>query len=102
MSEPLRILQIIGSMDVGEAETMIMNIYRKINRTKIQFDFFVSVSKDCYYDKEIKKMGGNIYRTVTKSTHPLKFSSDLYLLIKRNKYSVIHVHASNSMAAIPL
>jgi len=102
MSEPLRILQIIGSMDVGGTEATIMNIYRKVDKAKVQFDFFVSVSKDCYYDEEIKKMGGNIYHTLTKSTHPLKFSRDLYLLIKRNKYSVVHVHAYNSMAAIPI
>ena len=35
----IRILQVLGVMNRGGAETMIMNIYRKIDRSKIQFDF---------------------------------------------------------------
>lgn len=102
MDNLIRVLQIIGSMDVGGAETMIMNIYRKIDRSKVQFDFMVSVEKDCFYDNEINQLGGNIYHTVTKSTHPIKFSKDLWKLIKQNQYAIVHIHSSNAMAAIPL
>lgn len=102
MDNPIRVLQIIDSMDVGGAETMIMNIYRKIDRSKLQFDFFVSVEKDCFYDNEIKQLGGNIFHTATKSTHAIKFSKDLWDLIKIKKYSVVHVHTSNAMATIPV
>ena len=97
----MKVLQIIGSMDVGGAETMIMNIYRKIDRTQIQFDFLVSVEKECFYDKEIMQLGGNIHHTVAKSRNPVKFCIDLWNLIRQNKYAIVHVHASNAMAAIP-
>ncbi len=102
MKNPIRVLQIIGSMNVGGAETMIMNIYRKIDRTRIQFDFFVSIDKECFYDNEIRQLGGNIYHTVTKSTQPLKYSIDLWKLIKQNRYVIVHVHTSNAMASIPI
>ena len=36
----IRVLHVIGAMDRGGAETMIMNLYRAIDRTKVQFDFW--------------------------------------------------------------
>ncbi len=102
MGKPMKVLHVIGSMDAGGAETVIMNIYRKIDRTKIQFDFFVSVEKECFYDREIVQLGGTILHTVTKSSNPVKFCIDLWNVIKQNKYSIIHVHASNAMAALPI
>ena len=62
MSESVRILQVIGSMNRGGAETMIMNLYRKIDRTKIQFDFVENNSEEAAFDEEIRFLGGKIYR----------------------------------------
>lgn len=59
---PIRVLHVIGAMDRGGAETFIMNVYRSINRTQIQFDFLVHEDRECAYDVEIKRLGGNIYR----------------------------------------
>ena len=58
----LRVLQAIGAMDLAGAETMIMNIYRNIDRDKVQFDFLVNADRKCAYDDEIEDMGGHIYR----------------------------------------
>lgn len=95
-------LHIIGQMGIGGAETMIMNIYRKIDRSKIQFDFLISTDEECFYEKEILQFGGNVYRTVTKSSHPIRYCQDLWRLIKQNRYPIVHVHASNAMGAIPI
>ena len=57
----IRILHVIGKMDVGGAETFIMNVYRKINRDKIQFDFMVHSDEVGVFDEEIDKLGGKIY-----------------------------------------
>ena len=37
--EPIRVLQVVGRMDRGGIETMLMNLYRHIDRDKVQFDF---------------------------------------------------------------
>ena len=50
-----RVLNIIRTMDMGGAQVMIMNIYRNIDRTKIQFDFLVN--EKGFFDEEILKMG---------------------------------------------
>lgn len=62
MSEPIRILHCFGRMDRGGAETFIMNVYRNVNRNKVQFDFLVHTQTKCDYDDEIIELGGRIYR----------------------------------------
>ena len=57
----LRILHVIGKMDRAGAETMIMNLYRNMNREQIQFDFMVFTDQEADYDDEIRYLGGNIY-----------------------------------------
>lgn len=60
-AEPIRVLQVIGAMDRGGAETLVMNLYRNIDRSRIQFDFLVNEKRECDFDSEIKELGGKIY-----------------------------------------
>lgn len=62
MSEPIRILNLFTILNRGGAETMVMNYYRKIDKTKIQFDFVVHRQEHGAYEDEIEAMGGRIYR----------------------------------------
>lgn len=61
MEGPIRILHVLGRLDRGGAETMIMNLYRNIDRSKIQFDFIIHTNDKCDYHDEIYKLGGKIY-----------------------------------------
>ncbi|MGN0301585.1 MAG: glycosyltransferase family 1 protein [Anaerotardibacter sp.] len=60
-----RVLHVIGRMDRAGAETLIMNLYRNIDRTRFQFDFLVHTDDESDYDKEILSLGGKIYRLPT-------------------------------------
>lgn len=59
--EPVRILHMIGSLNIGGSQTMIMNIYRNIDREKIQFDFVLDEPDETYFAKEIEFLGGKIF-----------------------------------------
>lgn len=61
MPQPIRILHVFGALNRGGAETMIMNIYRNIDREKVQFDFIMHCSEKCDYTAEIETLGGKIY-----------------------------------------
>jgi len=50
-------------MDRAGIETMLMNYYRHMDRTKIQFDFLCNKQKPGAYEDEIRALGGRIYRT---------------------------------------
>ena len=87
-----RILQIVGSMDRGGAETMVMNLYRVIDRSKYQFDFVYFTSKQvCDYDKEITELGGRIFRLPIKN--PLKRVGALRDLLRSHpEWKTVHCH----------
>ncbi len=55
-----KILHIVGQMNRCGAETLIMNIYRHIDRNKVQFDFAVHTVQPGHFDQEIVALGGRI------------------------------------------
>lgn len=61
MKKPVRVLQVVGILNCGGAESMIMNLYRNIDREKIQFDFIVHTNEKGMYDGEVEELGGKIF-----------------------------------------
>ncbi|MBP5195014.1 MAG: glycosyltransferase [Lachnospiraceae bacterium] len=55
------VLQVIGGLSMGGAESRIMDIARHIDRSKFDFDFLLD-EPEGYYEPEAKKLGSNIYR----------------------------------------
>lgn len=97
MNNPIRILQIIGSMGAGGAETMLMNWYRKIDREKVQFDFLVHHQAESCYEEEIRKLGGIVYHLSFADDHNLiKYKKDLSVFFKtHSEYKIVHGHHSS-------
>lgn len=109
MIKPIRILNIIGRMDRGGIETLIMNIYRNIDRTRIQFDFLAHYNKpSADYNEEIKRLGGMIYEMPQIKTEKsakyhmiLKYRKALKHFFKEHQeYKVIHLHMTNTASII--
>lgn len=86
-----RILHIIGKMDRAGAETMLMNLYRHIDRSKIQFDFITFTTDKGDYDDEIIAMGGNIIPIIAKDSVGRMFKLQKFLKA-HPEYQVIHSH----------
>ena len=57
----IRVLHVLGGLDRGGAETMVMNLYRAIDRAQVQFDFIIHTEKHQAYYDEIITLGGRIY-----------------------------------------
>lgn len=96
MNKPVRVLNLFTIMNRGGAETMVMNYYRNIDRTKVQFDFMVHRQERGAYDDEIEALGGKIYRM--PSIRP--WSANSYRKVIREfyaehtEYRIIHSHMS--------
>lgn len=90
----VRVLQIFYGMDCGGAENMIMNLYRGIDRTKVQFDFVVHTEKKCFFDDEILALGGRIYHApeykVVNHFYYKKWWRNF--LKNHEEYKIIHGH----------
>ncbi|WP_172628858.1 glycosyltransferase family 1 protein [Paenibacillus odorifer] len=57
----IRILHVIGSLNNGGSQAMVMNLYRNIDKTKIQFDFIIDRENELFFADEITALGGKIH-----------------------------------------
>ena len=93
MEEPIRVLHILQRMEAGGTQALLMNIYRNIDRNKVQFDFLVEYPDKQFYDEEILKLGGKIYYSnVRNDFNIFKFIKKLKKIIKENDYKIVHMH----------
>ena len=95
----IRFLQIVDNIKISSGvSSIIMNIYRNIDRNKVQFDFLVSNREDMSYENEIKSLGGQIFysynplsvRTIIKSNKRNKE----FFKENSNKYAIVHLHSA--------
>lgn len=94
----IRVLHVIGAMDRAGAETFIMNIYRAIDRSKVQFDFLVHANKECDYDDEIMQLGGRIFHIPRYNVLNKKAYSDSVrgVLHEHPEITIVHSHIGSS------
>lgn len=87
----IRIAQIMGKWLGGGVEAVVMNYYRNIDRTKIQFDFICdSDSTNIPYD-EIKKLGGKVI-LIPPYQKVFKYHKKLKQVLKEGNYKIVHSH----------
>lgn len=102
MKYPIRVLQVVTYMGRGGLETMLMNYYRHIDHSKIQFDFLTHREFDGDYDKEIKELGGNVYHLSNLNPLSISYKKSLNdFFVNHPEYKIVHSHL-DCMAGIPL
>lgn len=101
--KPIRVLQVLTIMNLGGAETMIMNYYRHIDKTKVQFDFLLHREDKGFFDDEIESLGGKIYRMPPISPkNYFLYKKKLNLFFSEHpEYKIVHSHL-NALSSIIL
>lgn len=99
----LKVIHSVTKMDRAGQETFIMNLYRKIDRSEIQFDFLCSDHTKGEFDDEICELGGSIlYLPKITLKGPLKQLQKIYNIKKvlsAHPCDVYHVHTHHAMDA---
>lgn len=117
--EPIRVLHVFGRIGLGGAESRIMDLYRNIDKSRVQFDFLVhcdaqlpagvkysseelmKVRKPDYFDKEIRSLGGNIYavpRLNRRNILSYKSYIESFFKANRGKWTVVQGHMTSTAA----
>ena len=90
----IRILHSVSNLDRGGVETMLMNYYRHIDRSQIQFDFLCNKTKPGAYDQEALSLGARIFHS--PGLHPLRYPEYIrffkHLVSEYPEYRIIEVH----------
>lgn len=99
----IRILQVVNDMHRAGLETMLMNYYRNIDRTEIQFDFLTHRPNKSDYDDEIISLGGKVYYAprLYPQNYPKYFRWMKAFFAEHPEYKIIHSHI-DTMSYLPL
>ena len=93
MSEPKRVLQVVTHMNRGGLETMLMNYYRQMDRSRVQFDFLTHREGEKDYDAEIRALGGRIYHVPPVNPFGRDYLRSLDdFFAEHPEYRVVHSH----------
>lgn len=96
--KPIRVLHVLGTTNLGGAESRIMELYRNMDRNKVQFDFLVHTDKEGHYNAEIRELGGKIYsvpRFNVKNYHAYR-NALVRFFAEHNDYAAIQGHMTST------
>ena len=93
MEKKIRVLHVFECFDQGGIENFVMNIYRNMDRSKVEFDFAFINRTEGVFDDEARALGGNIYYFQTEKKTISNYYVSLKKIIKEHgPYDVIHSH----------
>lgn len=91
MSDVIRIAQIMGKMENGGVEAVVMNYWRNIDKSRFRFDFIVDNDSSIPQKEEIEALGGRVI-TVPPYQKANAYISALTRILKENNYKIVHSH----------
>lgn len=98
----IKVLQVFASLNMGGAESRMMDVYRTIEHDKYSFDFLSQMPEPQYYEKEILEMKGKIFK-IENPNNPIKNFFQILNVIKRNgPYDAVHAHTSYQCGIVML
>lgn len=95
----IRVLQSVSAMDRAGIETMLMNYYRHIDRSQVQFDFLVNKNQHGDYDEEILSMGGRIFYAPGLAPHQYPRYQKFMAKLLHDEPEICILHAHNEAMA---
>ena len=93
----IRVLHILHSMNRGGAENAIMNYYRHIDRSMVQFDFLLTEQNKSQFEDEIISLGGKVYRVpLLRMSNPFPYLKAVSSFFDMHpEYKIVHSHTSS-------
>lgn len=90
-----RVLQFVPGFRSGGVETLLMELYRCLDKKKIQFDFIVDTKDKLPEFQEISEGGGRVFQMGRYLDSPINYQRELnkVLLKYSDEYSVLHCHS---------
>ena len=91
-----KVLQSLGSLNMGGAETMVVNVLDALDREKLSFDFVIPGAEPGYYEERVKKLGAKVIHIPKRSESFWRFHREFYCAVKDGGYKTVHIHTQNA------
>lgn len=97
---PIRVAEVMGKMLGGGVEAVVMNYYRRVDRSRVQFDFLVDSDSTLVPREEIESLGGRVF-FVPPYQQIRAYMSALEELFLEQRWTIVHSHL-NTLSIFPL
>ena len=94
-----RVLQGLGSLNMGGAETMIVNALGSIDRERVAFDFVIPGAEEGLLEPRVKQLGAKVYHTPKRSESFVGSHRVFYRVVRDGGYRTVHLHTQNAFFA---
>ncbi|MBX9680315.1 MAG: glycosyltransferase [Gemmataceae bacterium] len=92
VSQPMRVLHVVGAMNRGGVETWLLHVARHLDRTEFATDFLVHTDQPAAYDDELRRLGCRIIPCLHPS-RPLRYGRAFRAaMAEHGPYDVLHSH----------
>jgi len=97
MPEQKRVLHVVASTSRAGVEMALMNLYRRIDRQKLRFDFVAHDRGNDDLSREIEEMGGRVFKVpLMTRVGVFRFMNTIYRIIRDNgPYIALHTHTDH-------
>lgn len=99
--ELIRVAHVVGKVLLSGVDTVVMEYYRHIDRSRVQFDFIMDGYNETPIDQEIKRLGGQVYKVEPYEKNILKNVHQCEAIFRDNGYKIVHSHL-NTLSVFPL
>ena len=91
-SDPMRILQVVGGLNRGGAETWLVQILGHIDRDRFHWDFLVHTTEPGAYDEEVKALGARVIPCL-KPSNWIQYALNFRRILREyGPYDCVHSH----------
>lgn len=98
--EKIRVAQIMGKLWAGGVENVVFNYYRQMDKSKVEFDFYIDDDSTVEPPEDLLDMGAHFYKIPRYQNLP-QYLKTLNKYFKENNYNVVHSHI-NTLSVFPL
>ena len=102
MGKPIRVLHVVGGLGTGGIQSVLIELYRHIDRSKVQFDFVVHIKSKKSYASEVESLGGIVYYIDNDAFEHRKWGKYILFWKKFYKehpeYRIVHGHLRSTAA----
>ena len=87
----MRVAQVVGKLAAGGVEAVVNTYYRRLDHTRIQFDYFIDEDSPCDPPEKLIALGARYFR-IPPTTRPLARILTLRRIFAQNHYPIVHAH----------
>ena len=98
-AQPIRVAQMMTDMNYGGVEMVVMNYYRHMDRSRVQFDFFALEGSTLPAGRD--RTAGRPGVCGAEIYHLPQYEQEIGRLFRQNGYQIVHSHM-NTLSVLSL